>query len=86
MDQTIGRPVRIASICFRDGSQSIDTVTQWVEAEAARGVDLIALPESWPGHDPEPLDGPAVTAMARLERAALRRPWATTATSCVSRR
>ena len=40
-----------------------------VDAEGARGCDLIALPETWMGqadHDPEELAGPTVTLMSEL--------------------
>ena len=67
----IGRPVHIVSIGFAVG-KSIEQVAALVDREAAAGgIDLIALPETWlgqDGHVPEPLDGPAIMAMAALAR------------------
>lgn len=68
MNETIGRPVRIVSISFRDGSKSLEEIAAVVDREGARGCDLIILPESWSGHTPETLDGPAVTALGALAR------------------
>jgi predicted amidohydrolase len=68
MADEIGRPVRVVSLCFQDGSKSREEVAAVVDAEGARGCDLIALPESWPGHDPESLDGPTVRLMAALAK------------------
>lgn len=65
-----GRPVRICSISFANGPVLAE-VAAVVDREAAKGVDLIALPETFlgqPDHVPEPLDGPAVQAMAELAR------------------
>ena len=64
----IGRPVRVVSIGFSNG-KSLQEITVVVDREAAQGADLIALPETWlgqAGHEPEPLIGPAITAMAAL--------------------
>ena len=68
MADEIGRPVRVVSLCFRDGSKSREEVATVVDAEGARGCDLIALPESWPGHNPESLEGPTVRMMAALAK------------------
>jgi predicted amidohydrolase len=68
MTAKIGRPVQVVSLCFRDGSKSREEVAAVVDAEGARGCDLIALPESWPGHDPESLDGPTVRLMSALAK------------------
>jgi predicted amidohydrolase len=64
-----GRPVRITSISFscRPLAAIVDVVAQ----EAARGVDLIALPETWNDqrlNAPEPLEGEIITAMSALAR------------------
>src|SRR5947208_7388024 len=66
--EPVGRPVRITSLSFRD--RSVGEITSVVDAEGARGVDLIALPEMWQGTtaSPERLDGPAVRAMSELAR------------------
>lgn len=62
----IGRPVRIVSLSFHQ--QPLEKVVAAVDQEAAAGVDLVALPEAWPGQDPETLEGPATTAMRELAR------------------
>jgi predicted amidohydrolase len=70
MAEGAGRPVRITSISFAIG-RSLDAVARLVEQEAARGADLIVLPETWLGqkaHVPEPLDGPTITRLASVAR------------------
>lgn len=64
----MGRPVRAVSIGFRPGP-SLEHIAGLVDKEGARGVDLIALPETFRGQNDttqETFDGPTVTAMARL--------------------
>jgi predicted amidohydrolase len=64
----IGRPVRAVSIGFRPGP-SLEEIAAWVDKEGARGADLIALPETFRGQNnasQETLDGPTVTALARV--------------------
>lgn len=64
-----GRPVRIVSISFCE--KPLAQISRIVDAEGARGTDLIILPETWTGqvgHTPEGLDGPTVAAMAELAR------------------
>ncbi len=64
-----GRPVRVVSISFSE--KPLSQISRIVDAEAARGTDLIILPETWTGqagHTPEALDGPTVAAMAALAR------------------
>jgi predicted amidohydrolase len=68
MADKIGRPVRIVSLCFQDGSKSLEEVAGLIDAEGAHGCDLITLPETWVGHEPEILDGPTVRAMATLAK------------------
>ena len=63
---TMGRPVRVASLSFRMGSKSLEEVAAAVDREGARGCDLIVLPETWTGTTPEPLDGRTVTTLAAL--------------------
>lgn len=63
----IGRPVKIVSLSFYD--KPLDEIAVQVNAEGARGVDLIALPETWNmqyKNQPETLDDPTVTAMTEL--------------------
>ena len=70
MARHTGRPVRIASLSFPVGT-GLQRVAEAVDAEGARGCDLIALPETWMGqadHDPEELAGPTVTLMSELAR------------------
>jgi len=64
----IGRPVRVTSIGFAIG-KTLDQVARAVDAEGARGTDLIALPETWLGqqkHTPETLEGATITTMSAL--------------------
>jgi predicted amidohydrolase len=64
-----GRPVRVVSLSFRN--RPLPEVVEQVDREGARGVDLVALPETWRGQTgdtTEPLDGPTVTALAALAR------------------
>ena len=68
-DATIGRPVRVVSIGFDPAGKSLDDVTTLVDAEGAKGCDLIILPEASLENDrAEPMDGPMVTAMSDLAR------------------
>ena len=63
-----GRPVRTASIGFKPGLE-LERIAGLVDAEGARGADLIALPETCRGQNDrsqESLDGATVSAMARL--------------------
>ncbi|HVN06730.1 MAG TPA: carbon-nitrogen hydrolase family protein [Bryobacteraceae bacterium] len=64
----VGRPVRAVSIGFKPGLP-LDRIAALVDEEGSRGADLIALPETCRGQDDrsaETLDGPTVSAMARL--------------------
>jgi predicted amidohydrolase len=69
-DSKIGRPVRIASIGYAiENPPPLKTVAEHVDAEGAKGVDVIILPETCQGQNKtsaEPLLGPTVTAMAEL--------------------
>ena len=60
----LGRPVRIVSI----GNEEplAEKIRDTVDAEGARGSDIIVTRECFNGHDPEPLDGPLVQAYAGL--------------------
>jgi predicted amidohydrolase len=63
-----GRPVRAVSIGFKPGLE-LDRIAGLVDKEGERGADLIALPETCRGQSDrsqESLDGPTVSAMARL--------------------
>lgn len=63
----VGKPVRIVSLSFRPSE--LAPIAAVVEAEAARGADLICLPETWRGPDtPETLEGETVAAMSRIAR------------------
>ena len=69
-DNQVGRPVRVVSIGFTQG-HSLDEIGDLVDQEGARGADLIALPETCRGQNEkslETLDGPTITAIARLAR------------------
>jgi len=65
----VGRPVRILSLSFPP-PKTIEEITELIDREAARGVDLVALPEVWRGeaNGPERLDGPTVSAVSALAR------------------
>ncbi len=63
----IGRPVRVVSIGF--GEKPLDAVVGIIEREAARGADLIVLPETWTGHAaPETLEGQTITTIGALAK------------------
>jgi predicted amidohydrolase len=67
--ETVGRPVRILSLSFVD--QPLEKISAIIDAEAAKGVDLVILPETWRGQKDdtmEPLDGPTTKAMSALAR------------------
>jgi predicted amidohydrolase len=68
-EASTGRPVRVTSISF--DCRPLEAIVDIVEAEAGRGTDLIALPETWAGqarNQPEHLDGPIITAMSDIAR------------------
>ena len=65
----MGRPVRILSLSFK--GEPLDVISKVIEKEAAQGVDLIVLPETWRGQNDtsiETLDGPTTKAMSALAR------------------
>lgn len=66
--ETIGRPVRVVSLSFPP-TQDIARIAAVVDAEGARGTDVIVLPEVWQGEDVwDTLEGPAVSTMAMMAR------------------
>jgi predicted amidohydrolase len=63
------RPVRVLSLSFRD--RPLDEICALIDQEAAKGVDIVVLPETWRGQNErsmEPLDGPTITALSALAR------------------
>lgn len=65
-EKTVGRPVDIVCLSFPMGT-TMEEVRPVVEREAARGPDIIVLPEAWRGRQhSETLHGPTVTAMAEI--------------------
>jgi predicted amidohydrolase len=63
----IGRPVRILSLSFHN--PSLEVIRDVIDTDAAKGVDLVVLPELWRGHEyMETLDGPTIQAMSALAR------------------
>ncbi len=66
---TLGRPVRVVSIGFARG-KSREEIGEVVEAEAARGADIIALPEAWLELERggETLAGPTISLMSEIAR------------------
>jgi predicted amidohydrolase len=68
-DAETGRPARIVSISF--SCRPLAAIVDVVAREAARGADLIALPETWANqslNQPETLDGPIISTLADLAR------------------
>jgi predicted amidohydrolase len=65
-EEKIGRPVRVVSLCF--SGEPKEKIAALVDEEAAKGVDVIALPEIWPGNEAETLEGPTVTLMSALAK------------------
>ncbi len=66
-----GRTVRVVSLSFTPG-KSLEEICGLVAAEAAKGCDLLALPETWRGQGEdtaEALDGPTIRAMSALAKA-----------------
>ena len=66
----IGRPVRVVSVGFHAG-RPLEQIVQLVDEQGAQGADIIVIPETCRGLNKttrEPLDGPTVSAMARLAR------------------
>jgi predicted amidohydrolase len=67
----VGRPVRITSIGFKQGTVTLERMVSLVDQEGTRGTDLVILPETCRGQDDtseEPLHGPTVTAMSALAK------------------
>ena len=63
-----GRPVRIVSLSFQ--GQPREEILRVIDREAGKGVDLVALPETWLGQGEglEPLEGETIAAVAALAR------------------
>jgi len=65
----IGRPMRVTALSF--GDVSVETALAVADREAAKGTDLLVLPETYRGQTDqtmEPLDGPSLPAFAELAR------------------
>ena len=63
-----GHMVRVMSLCFKQGSHSVETVCRLIDKEAEAGVDLICFPEAWTGSSPESLKGNMVIQIAGLAK------------------
>ena len=62
-----GRPVRVVSLCFKD--QEFNKIIKLVDQEAAKGTDIIVLPETWRGQKlPEPLNGETITTLSKIAK------------------
>ena len=67
--QSIGRPARILSLSFQN--KPLAVIRDLIDTEAAKGVDLVVLPETWRGQNDssvETLDGPAISALSALAK------------------
>lgn len=68
-EDRVGRPVRVLSLGFQ--GKSLEAIRALIDTEAAKGVDLVVLPETWRGQKDdtmETLEGPTITAMSALAR------------------
>ena len=68
--EKIGRPVRVVSIGFDTniGESNKEEVYNIVDAEGVKGADIIILPETWRGQQPEPIDGDTVHELGALSK------------------
>jgi len=64
--QSIGRQVRVVSISFYN--KPVEEIERLVDAEGARGADVIALPETWTGKAPIALDSPLMKRFSALAK------------------
>jgi predicted amidohydrolase len=65
--ETIGRPVRVASICFQ--GNDLSEILKIVDREGVKGSDIIVLPETWRGDRlVETLDGQTITELSVLAK------------------
>lgn len=62
-----GRPVRVVSLSFY--GNSISEILKIVDAEGAKGTDIIVLPETWRGDQLlETIDGESITELSKLAK------------------
>ena len=86
--EPIGRPVRVVSLSF--SNQPLPVIRDVVDAEAAKGADLVILPETWRGQKNdtmEALDGETTRTMSALAVAPCSEmnctfPWAVNCSTC----
>ncbi len=65
--EKIGRPVRVVSLSFY--GNSISEILKIVDAEGAKGTDMIVLPETWRGDQLlESIDGESITELSKLAK------------------
>jgi predicted amidohydrolase len=65
--EKIGRPVRVVSLSFY--GNNISEILKIVDAEGAKGTDIIVLPETWRGDQLlEPIDGESITELSKLAK------------------
>ena len=63
-----GHIIRVVSICFNQGSKSVEAICRLIDKEAEAGVDLICLPEAWTGYHPESVEGNTIKQIAGLAK------------------
>ncbi len=62
----IGKPVRIASLCFHSGSQSVENIAAVIDLQGEQGIDLVCLPEAWTGSKSESMQGKTIQTISAL--------------------
>jgi predicted amidohydrolase len=60
--------VRIMSICFKQDTQPVETLSRLIDRQAEKGTDLICLPEAWAGSQPDAITGKTVALISNLAR------------------
>jgi len=61
-----GHPVKVASLSFMSGTQSVGQIASEISRLGEKGVDLVCLPEAWTGTKPEMMQGETIKKMSSL--------------------